>query len=285
MEHRQIGWDGLRFRVPALWQAAVIRDGYLLFEEDSRPVFGLRWQPVPEGLSPRDLVRRLQRRGEAKNIRIRLQDGPVGSFPLPDHLAGHGFSWQQGEEGGKGLLLLSSRSRRASLLQFHRPLSPLETSDLLRSFQDHGGEETPQLWAMYDIRCLLPARARLARSRFLLGRYTLAFDLDGLEIVLHRFRPAAELLAGSSLELFGQRVLGMRSQWLLRKEADCCEWEKAATRMERFLGRLQKGKRAARRLRLWRPAGENGLLAVGLECNTQIDGRLFEELCASYGFA
>lgn len=43
---RQVGWNGIRLKVPGTWEVHLGEDNHLIFEEDFSPVLEIRWQKV-----------------------------------------------------------------------------------------------------------------------------------------------------------------------------------------------------------------------------------------------
>jgi len=260
---QEIGWNGIRLQVPAPWHPAVILERYLLFEEDYRPVFEIRWKETGGRFSAARVLAKLERS---------LGGGPLLPWqPPPEWLAAfagcqvHGFRWRRDTSGGPGLLLYDSATARSVLLRFHpagntgdEHCAPL--LDSLR-LQPQGKEH---LWAVFDIRALLPPRTRLLGQRFLPGSFTIDFRIDHLFVSLLRFRPAAELLRGRSLADFGDHLA--RGACLVPDTGPReSTWQSDDSIPRRVLRRLQR-KKACHLLTLWHLPEKNVIL--GLRCTS-----------------
>ncbi|MFP7754621.1 hypothetical protein ACLG6S_08215 [Thermodesulfobacteriota bacterium B35] len=276
---QEIGWNGIRLQVPAPWHPAVILERYLLFEEDYRPVFEIRWEETGGRFSAAQVLAKLKRS---------LGDHPLVPWqPPPEWLAAfagwqaHGFQWCQGATGGPGLLLYNSATARSVLLRFHPAgnTGDEHCAPLLNSLRLQApGKE--HLWAVFDIRALLPARTRLLGQRFLPGSFTIDFRLDHLFVSLLRFRPAAELLRGRSLADFGDRLA--RGTCQVRDTGPReCTWQSDDSIPRRILRRLQRRK-ACHLLTVWQIPEKNVILGLRCASNRAIPHDLVQAIRQRY---
>lgn len=205
---RFTAWNGIRLHVPESWHPAVILKDYLLFEEQYRPVFELKWQQIRGRFNPRRLISRLQKK-QPDQLLVDWELPPLWRQSLV-RFSAHGLHWHGDGSEGYGALLYCRECSRAILLQFHGTvaLDAPFVSELLGSLQDHTADQM-QPWAIFDIRAELPVTATLLAQEFLPGRFTLSLDIDGQVLTLLRFKPAAELLRNQTLLQFGVDLTGI----------------------------------------------------------------------------
>ncbi len=276
---QEIGWNGILLRVPGTWHPAVILAGYLLFEEDYRPVFEIRWQMVRGRFSAERVLRKL--------ARATGDTGLVPWQPPPewrDALSGcrmHGFQWQQAESRGCGLLLYNPATARSMLLRFHGAAGSgtAHYSGILESLREQPQEDR-LTWAVFDIRARLPAGMRLIRHRFLPGSFTIEFRQDHLFLSLLRFRPAEQLLHNHTLARFGDHLAAGLP---LVSESDplTATWQSDGSVARRMLRRLQ-GKKAHQVLTLWHIPEKNVILGLHVKSNKPIPGTLIQDVRENY---
>lgn len=271
---QEIGWNSLRFVLPADWQPTIIYPDYLFFEQEGFPVFELKWQLLSAKLSMEKLFRQLKV-SLPQTSRLSIWKIPSDIQSLLTGFTATGFRVQEENGRSHGLILFCPECKKVSLLQWR--LDPdkqrLFFTTTLETFRDHsnGPEE---LWAMYDVRMMLPVEARLRSHEFLPGRYTLGFDLRGTLITLYRFKPAAALLRESTLGEFGRTLLDRPPA---AEEDDRVSWISRARGLE-FL------KAKARRQPLWQwmrlrhDSDHNVILGVKAEGRPAIDTDWLEKI-------
>ena len=103
---RQIGWNGLRFRVPQAWQPAKIGRHYMMFEDGSGPRLELKWNTVKGSFSPKANLRKIGA-AHSRALRKSLRIHPL---PVSWQRALHGFV-QQGLAGQRVPLQDDIRNR------------------------------------------------------------------------------------------------------------------------------------------------------------------------------
>ena len=260
-EHwQEIGWDGVTFQLPAAWQATAVRNSYLFFEQDGQPAFEIKWKQINGSFSPDRTLNKIQDALQAAGTVVTSWDIPPALRDSIKNYSLSGFKCVHDQLSSLGLLLFCPSCKLATILRFYG--THLEDShvlqNVLQSFSDHN-EMQDKIWAMYDIRALLPARASLKSPEFLAGRYTLSFELDDSSITLYRFKPAAALLNGKSLEEFGS---SLSENALCTESADTwATWKYSASGLDRLAVILGR-KTGWIWLRLWHIPGNNVILGV-----------------------
>ena len=282
---KEIAWNGISFCVPASWEIAQIGARHLILEDDSDPVMEVKWGPIKGRFSHRAHLKRLSA------FQTRQLKKTVQEWVLPTKwekaLAGfqaNGFSWQSETKSGRGVVLYCSMCHNATLIQFFRSQSspagktPLE---VLSTFQDHR-EDGQTLWAVFDIRAVVPTYFKMVDYRFEPGHYELAFEHRDQRIFLYRWAPASILLGERDLKQFveaisdfsagdpvpvnmdgGQAVelsLSPRLKWLSRfKVKPCFHW-----------------------LGLWHLEKKNRILGVKMQGKKPFDTHMLDRVCSGY---
>ncbi len=264
---QEIGWNGIGLQVPEEWHPAVVLSSYLLFEDDYRPVFEIRWQAVQGRLSVQRILRKLERS---------LDGATIAPWPLPPDwriaLSGrqaHGFTWQQSESGGRGVLLHNPATARSMLLRFHLSgeTGMAQHTRVLQSLSEQP-QDQDQTWAIFDIRARLPARMHLVGQRFLPGSYSIDLRQEHHHVSLLRFKPAEELLRHQGLAGFGEHLA--RGASLVRNsEPLTATWQSSGTMLRRLLRRMQ-GKKAYQMLTLWQIPEKNVILGLRIRSNKPV---------------
>ncbi|MDD3618174.1 MAG: hypothetical protein PHX57_02120 [Desulfobulbaceae bacterium] len=255
-----IGWDGITVRVPPQWQPTVILRDYLFFEDEGRPVLEMKWRHAGRRFAPDRVLKKIGKTFGQGGAALRKWSLPPALEELLQPFAATGFACREGSLDSRGLLLFCPACGRATLLRFHdNPGEERTMSLVLSSFRDHAdGDDL--LWAVYDIRAVLPAAAKLRAHEFLVGRFTLTFSLDDSDLTLLRFKPAAALLNNRDLCAFGAS-LADPARPAGPVAPDSCTWVEEAGGPKRLLRRLQK-KPLWTWLKLWHIADENVILGA-----------------------
>lgn len=290
MGFREIGWNGVRFSVPANWEISRIGLRYLYFENPSGPALEIKWGPVRGRFSHKNQLRRLttrQRRPPGKAFQ---------KYPLPaswkDAVAGgfdvECFSWEGRPFGGIGLVLYCPECRNATLIQFFRKSGTGMDGrfrKILASFRDHhsGGQVT---WSVYDIKAVTPAMLQLTKYRFDAGAFELVFSTRGIKAALYRWGPAAVLLRDRSLAAFTATVLRLPPvdpspiaidghgglQWVSSPPGN---------RLARLVSRVRPAY-TFRWDRVWHVAEKNRILGIAMEGKKPLGTDLMNDLSAGY---
>ncbi len=236
----ETAWNGIRFGRPTHWEIARIGKRYIVLADEEGPVLEMKWGPVTGVFSHHAQLKRIAR--ERRNHRC-LTFSPIPvSTGWEQALQGFhisGFTWRDETVTGNGVILYCPHCRQAGLIQFiHRQtksdLSEISTDDVstevLSSFRDHSADGR-SLFALYDIRALLPEAFQLYDYRFDAGVFELHFRCKGKSVSLYRWGLAGMRLAGKDLFHFGREIFAGAEP--IRPEACtasavCVEWESSS---------------------------------------------------------
>ncbi len=195
---RPIGWNGITLSCPTQWETFVSGHKHLLFEEDFRPIFELRWQKneTNKKIATDPILRNLQK-----------DAGLYGQQSVPS-------AWQQLEkkyevipladkqsDEPKGALLSCRHCGTNFLLYFLRAQA-MQRQDLqqtLSSLNCHTPAEEDTLWTIQDFRILIPQKFQLSSYSFTAGLTRLSFTDSGLTMHLCRLAQASLRLQTTSL--------------------------------------------------------------------------------------
>jgi hypothetical protein len=293
MDLKQVAWNGIRFMAPTRWEAGQIGRQYLLLGNDSGPVLEVKWHRIKGKFSHRAQLKRLARQGRGKKGRT------IKESPLPgeweralEKYQAMGFDWQGPSVGGKGVILYCRECRTATLLQFYLAgRNPRESEEamkvsapLLSSFQDHA-ENTPQLYAIYDIKAVIPENFQLSYFRFTSGEFELRFKCKRQSVTLYRWGLASILLQNSDLARFaGKRIhLPEDTPEVVGPPGGAAiEWQWVEDSGRRSWWRNIIASPFLRKLRIWHLEKEDRILGVSMEGKAIADFRLYEQICADY---
>lgn len=285
---KQVAWNGICFKAPAEWEVGQIGSRHLILEDQTGPVMEVKWAEVKGTFSHKAHLKRLAA------VHSRKKKGHIAEWFLPPHwqtaLADYdasGFLWQGHAAGSRGAILFCPLCRKAALIQFFEDSSAEREKILLavlRSFRDHRQDGLAQ-WAIFDIRVTLPQTMRLLRFRFDVGKYEIVFTEGAQTIHLHRWAPAAALLAGRDLVDFARLIPEFAADLPRAENAGACgtlEWQVSpATAWHRRLGRL-KLKPSFYWFRLWREDEKNRILGVRAESKRPFDAQGLIQICRNY---
>lgn len=293
---KAVGWNGVRISVPEDWHPSGIERRCLMFERSARPVMTLRWEPSKNRGSFSPVISRI-RKGLPGEFRHTLREITLpdawrralgGSFEKKDVESAAVFSWGDPAGGGEGLLFECRRCRRIFLLHFHHPEILIDIEDIpriLASFRS-GFEDGRVVWAVFDIRAVVPEGFRLVRHRFMPGAYELTFRARKDTVRLWRWGPASVLLRNRTLQAFAADRLAVPHEKIDgggMNAAGSVEW------IDRHLPAWAACRLIApfvppvfRRGRAWHLAGHNKILAVQIEAGSLPAGRFLDDLCGSF---
>lgn len=282
---KEIAWCGVRFKTPADWQLSRIGMRYLALEDEYGPVMELKWAPVRGQFSRKAHLKKLASL-QKKRLRKSIQAKPLSEAwqsALADFEAGE-FSWQADSICGRGLLLFCPTCRNATLIQFFQKPSAEDDSvatDILNTFSDHR-TDGQILWAVYDIRALVPEAFLLKRYRFEAGRYELDFARGSQHVILQRWAPASVLLRNQDLVQFAKTIARFGKTEPVAGSMDGCqtvEWSVLPSGAgQRWLARFKR-KASFYWLGLWHLEAKNRIMGVRAEgkkpLDTELLGRIF----------
>ena len=285
---KEIAWCGVRFKTPADWHLSQIGIRYLALEDEFGPVMEIKWAPVKGKFSQKAHLKKLASLQE-KQVRKSIRPKPVSAAwqsVLTDFETSE-FFWQADAIEGKGLILFCPTCRNATLIQFFQKQSekidPV-AAEVLNTFRDHRSDGQV-LWAVYDIRALVPRAFQLKRYRFEAGQYELDFANGSEHVILQRWAPASVLLSKQDLVQFAKTVAAFgKTEPVAGRMAGCetVEWSLSpATAWQRWLSRF-KHKASFCWLGLWHLEAKNRILAVRAEGRKPLDTELLDGIFNHY---
>ncbi len=198
-----------------------------------------------------------------------------------------GFLWHGPEASGRGAILFCSVCRTATLIQFFGD-SSIKREKLflavLKSYRDHSKDGWLR-WVIFDIRATLPQSWQLERFRFEAGKFELAFADGRHRVHLHRWAPAAALLAGRDLIAFAGTIPEFARgspRPLTVNNSAAAEWEiMPGNAWQQKLGRF-KLKSSFFFFRVWHLDEQNRILGVRAESKCPLDIQLMRQICEHY---
>jgi len=293
MDLKQVAWNGIRFMAPARGEAGQIGRQYLLLENASGPLLEVKWHRIKGKFSHRTQLKRLARQGSRKKGHTIKQSPLPGEWERAlGQFQAMGFDWQGQSVGGKGVILFCQECRTATLLQFYlagrNPGGSEEvmkvSASLLSSFRDHS-KDALQLYAVYDIKAMVPEDFPLSYFRFTSGEFELRFRRKRRSVTLYRWGLASILLKSSDLGQFaGTRVHlpedapeaahpmgGTAKEWQWVEDTGRFGWWRSLIAPP-----------YSRKFRIWHLEKDDRILGVSMEGNTPADFRLYDQICAEY---
>jgi len=285
---KQLAWNGIRFKTPVEWEVGQIGARHLILEDDAGPVMEVKWGAVKGTFSHRTHLKRLaalQSRRDKISVAQWILP-PPWEASVADFEAG-GFLWQSPAASGRGAILFCAACRTATLIQFFGDSSVKREKvflAVLKSFRDHSKDGWLP-WSIFDIRAILPQSLQLERFRFEAGKFELIFSAGRYHIYLHRWAPAAALLAGRDLIAFAGTIPEFANgapQPIRVNNCEAVEWG------------IMPGKNWRQKLsrfkitpsyfffRLWYLGEQNRILGVRVEGKYPFDIQLVNQICEHY---
>jgi hypothetical protein len=287
---REIAWNGARCEIPNHWEVAEMGPRYLMFADKSEPVMEIKWDRIKGRFSHRTQLRRLAVQNRKKFGKI------VKEVPLPskwqtllNDFKSIAFSWHGTAIGGHGAILFCPVCKTATLIQFFQIASKSPETvahHILGSFQDHP-RDNRVMWALYDIRALIPVDYDLVNYRFDAGFYELEFSNKKLKITLGRWGPASVLLRNRDLEEFATMMIRHptpKQVPAMKIGPDSVEW--VVSRPETWPARIRnmgRNKASCAYQRVWHLKEKNRILGVRVEGKKSVDAAFFYRICDDYG--
>ncbi len=285
---KQLAWNGIRFEAPAQWDVGQIGAHHLILEDQNGPVMEVKWGAVKGRFSHRAHLKRLAALQSRRN-QISVAEWilpPPWEATLADFEAG-GFLWQSPAASGRGAILFCPVCRTATLIQFFGDSSVDREKvflKILKSLRDHR-QDGWLLWSIFDIRATLPQALKLHRFRFEVGNFELAFTAGRDQICLHRWAPAAALLAGRDLIAFAGTIPEFARgtpQPTTLKNCEAIQWEqKPVDNWWRKLDRFKK-KPSFYSFWMWYLEEQNRILGVRAEGKGPVDAQLAKQVYEHY---
>ena len=285
---KKIAWNGIRFKVPPLWEIGRIGNRHLLLEDEAGPVLEVKWGTVKGNFSHKAHLKRLSAL-QTGNIRGRIAEWflpPPWQRALAAYEAS-GFVWQSKNAGGRGAILFCPVCRSATLIQYVGDSSPEREKVLLavlKSFRDHSPDGMTR-WEVFDLRFKLPAALALLHHRFDAGRYELIFSDDRQKVQFYRWAPAAALLGGRDLIWFCGKVPDFsagRPEMLIIDGCTAVEGNVSPPNDWRRVIRRLKATPSFFWYRLWHLQDKNRILGVRAESRHALDFQLLNQICIDY---
>jgi hypothetical protein len=285
---KQLAWNGIRFQTPVPWEVGQIGARHLILQDETGPVMEVKWGPVKGTFSHRVHLKRLAAL-QSRRDKISVAEWilpPPWEASLANFEAG-GFLWQSPAASGRGAILFCAACRTATLIQFFGD-SSLKREKIflavLKSFGDHS-QDGWLPWSIFDIRAVLPQSMHLERFRFEAGKFELVFTAGRHTIYLHRWAPAAALLAGRDLNAFAATVpefsRGAPRSFTVN-DGEAVEWEIIpANDWRRKFSRF-KVKPSYFFFRLWHLDKQNRILGVRAEGRYPLDSLQVNQICEQY---
>lgn len=249
----------------------------------------IKWAPVKGRFSHRSQLRRLAVQCRKKIGKTITEEPLPASWKTPlSAFRAVAFSWQDQSLNGFGAVLFCSSCKTATLIQFFQKDSthpPSIVPHILNTFQDHP-RENKTLWALFDIRALIPSEFNLCTSRFDPGYFELVFLYKSQKITLQRWGPASVLLQNRDLEEFAREAGDYPSnapRSAVSVGPGRVEWRGTlvASWRSRLYSRILR-KPACVLQRFWHIKEKNRILGVKLEAKKSVDQRLVNGICRGY---
>ena len=238
---REIAWYGIKFTIPVEFQPVSIAKNHLLFEQEGKPVFEVKWQkncskPDPERIinklaeknrhfirAPQLIEVSLPTQGKKPKKDKSCNDFDYDGFSMlkdisPDFTP-YPFTWKTTDTHAQGVIMLCSKCQGISILQFFQSQNdknetlsdpgranigyPNAHNTIIKSFADHNVYPYDlSTWAMFDMHFVMPARYKLEKYSFKPGHFSMIFKDKNVMVELHRFSPASFLLNEKTLGQF-----------------------------------------------------------------------------------
>ena len=196
-----IGWQGLTFRVPVLWEPHTLSGsrakGTLQLDDGDAVRLRCTWRDLrrpPDLLAEADAyIERLQKEARKKKVDFAVKRDI--RLPLPTERAATCFSWRA-EETAYVMLLFCQECRRLSTVYvLGRPGRGLERDarQVFAEFRCHG-EGGRECWSIFGLQAALPSGWELGKSELRAGQVTLQFGRGSEEVALARVALARSIL-------------------------------------------------------------------------------------------
>ena len=285
---KKIAWNGIHLSVPSTWELSRIDTRHLLFDNHAGPAMEIKWGPVKGHFSHRSHLKKLiaqQKHHPDKNLE-EWHLPPTWESALSNFIA-KGFSWQSGDENGRGAILFCPSCKTAVMFQVFNIADHMTGEAILKtlkSLQDHRNDDQTA-WIVFDIHALLPRTFQLNDYQFKPGNYKLAFT-DGFQTVkLFRWAPASAFLSQTDLSQFAANALEFNRENLVTTsflEHPAVEWRSSIiSGRDNWLYRF-KPKPAFHWVRVWHVAEKNRILGIRIDSKKPIDANMMMSICANY---
>lgn len=234
-----IGWNGLRLTVPNQWETIVSGHKHLIFEDDFKPVFQLRWKNIG-ALSPAQWHEKSDLWWQQLGVTSGAVKLPTALEPLLGKFTNiRYFSGKQpGANGGicycghcQTLLIFQHLGAENSIRQ--------KTAKVLSTVFCHGFNH--KLWQIQDFTFTAPPQYNLTDYTFKAGLTRLSFSADNFRLQLCRLAQAAGRLNAQSLEDILFTLTDTRELQLeLSSDKKTCRGTRCPSLTKQILFRLKK---------------------------------------------
>ncbi len=279
---RQIGWNDLRFSLPATWEVIVAGPRHLLVENRLQPMVEIRWEKGGT-ISPERVCLAAVRQLAGSGRTVRRCIPPEPYHTTLGHLGATGLSWQH-EQQLDGLIWQCRQCGTIIFCSFGdaQRKSGSAVARLLASLRCRHEAEEPTLWSVQDFRLVLPPEYAFVNSTFAAGLSRLAFTGHNLQLQFCRLAPAATRLAGGSLAHHLRAMLGSTgTEDILAETAQAHERMNRPSAGRRLLARLTR-KPVFCWGRIWHDPAHDRLLSLVAASNRPIDLETVRHLCRGY---
>lgn len=195
-----IGWNTITLNYPAKWDPVASGPTHLLFEENFRPVFELRWQEEKRP-GKRSITATLHKIASETGLPV-LEKLPPHWEKLNEQYA---LKLLADNDSGtvKAAVMICKECETTLLLYFFDDSATKHRWDIVEvvtSIRCHRKNETDRiLWAIQDFKILLPSSFALSGYNFGAGLTRLSFTDSGLTMHLCRLAGATQRLKNSSM--------------------------------------------------------------------------------------
>jgi hypothetical protein len=244
-----------------------------MFEDDTGPVLEVKWESIKGIFSHDKHFRRLASLYKKQsNISIEASPLPGGWEQALRGFETLGFQWSGNDFSGRGVILYCPKCRSATLIQIYRADAKdtyAMIEKLLASLKDHP-LNSRMVWAVFDIRAVLPDTFRLDKHYFKPGEYKISFTNGRMRVTLHRWSPAAVLLSERNLGQFAQMAADIpfsTMQDTLKDGEHQLEWKLDPSSLSAWsqLKRRVRRKPMLIGFRIWHEDEKNRILGIRLE--------------------
>lgn len=234
-----IGWNGLRLKVPSHWETIVSGHKHLIFEDDFKPVFQLRWKDIG-ALSPLQWQKKSDLWWQQLGVTSGATKLPTELEPLLGKFTN--IRYYRGKDPGvTGGICYCGHCSTVLIFQHLGAESKIRqmTAEVLSTILCHGFNHT--LWQVQDFTFTTPAQYSLNDYTFKAGLTRLSFSGDNCRLQLCRLAQAESRLGAQSLEDILFTLADTRELHLeLSPDKNICRGTRCPSLTKQILFRLKK---------------------------------------------
>ncbi|MFT5700309.1 MAG: hypothetical protein ACI8ZB_003183 [Desulforhopalus sp.] len=237
----EIGWNGVRLRVPENWETIVSGPNHLIFEDDFNPIFQIRWKKI-DVLSPQ----KWQEKCDDWWQQLGVTNGAVKFPPELNKLADK-FTLRRYYRGKQpmqsGGICYCDQCHTLFFFQQLGSESSMwkKTAEVLSTLSCHGFTST--LWKIQDFSVKTLAQHTLTDYTFKAGLTRLSFSADTCNLQICRLGQASSRLSSQSLEGILFTLADTRElQVELSKDKNTCSGARSPSVTKQILFRMRKEK-------------------------------------------